>query len=327
MSIKDVRKNFEVLVITHADLDGAGCAVVIKAAYRGKKKVFIQQAQDYPIADKMVREALEEKHWDRIFITDISVSEETAQYIDKYEKSRVTLIDHHPGREFLKQYTWCYIEESDKNDPLTPSGTSLVYDYFDECRTPFLSTFVELIRQYDTWAWKNHFDNEEPNTLNNYLSLVGFKDFIDIMLERIYDDDILTDGDRHMLYYKEKEIEGNIKSRSKRVLIKEIDGMRVGFVFAEKNLSELGNYIMEERDDLDCIIMYNLARGTVSIRSAVKDGRYINCTNLAKKWFNGGGHPLAGGGQISEEKMKKIQDILFDKPVDEVENFIEIEGE
>lgn len=324
MDIKDIRKKYKILVITHADLDGAGCAIIIKSAYRGTKgAVFIQQANDYPTADKFVREALKEDHWDKIYITDISVSKETAEYIEEHDKDRVVLIDHHPGLDFLKEYSWCYIEESDKDDPNTPSGTSLVYDYFRECRTEFLSTFVELVRQYDTWAWKNHFNNEQPKQLNAYLNIVGFKDFINIMTSRIYDEDIFTDFDRDMLYYKEKEIELNIRSKSNYVSVKVIDGMRVGFVFAEKNLSELGNYIMESRDDIDCIVMYNLAKGIVSIRSAVKNGTYVNCTKMAKKWFNGGGHTLAGGGHISEEKMRLIQEILFDKPINEKIDFIE----
>lgn len=324
------RKNFEILVITHADLDGAGCAIVLKTAYEGNKKVFVQQASDYPTADKLVREGLSEEHWDLIYITDLSVSKETAEYIEEHDKHRVILIDHHPDKNSLNEYDWCYINESNDEDPYTPSGTSLVFDYVKHMYTDIpksMDKLVELVRQYDTWAWKNHFNNEEPKTFNSYLTIVGFKDFVKTMCERVYDEDLLNETDRTVLYYKEKEIETYIKSRSKTVEVREIDGMNIGFVFAEKHLSELGNYIVENDESIDCIIMFNMARGTVSIRSIVREnGSFINCTKLAKSWFNGGGHKLSGGGMILESRLDLVKNLLFDKTISYDMDFREYKG-
>lgn len=315
------RTNFDWIIITHSDLDGVGCAVLLKALTR-KKKIFIQYASNYTKANELVKEAISESHWEKIFITDLSVPEDTAQLIDETNKYRVVLLDHHPGIEHLDKYEWATVKPCKSGDVNGHCGTSLVYEYCKEhfsdvieqhlhYATETIEKLVETIRRYDLWLWKTAYNDQFAKDLNDYLGIVGFIDFLDTMCEVILDDfkPILDDSDYNLLKYRQREIDNYIKGKIRRVDIREIDGYRVGCIIADRNLSELGNRMMEEIDDIDLTLMINIERGTVSMRSL--EEKNVNCTNIAKKWFGGGGHPLSSGGELPLEKIDQIKNILF----------------
>lgn len=315
------RTNFDWIVITHSDLDGVGCAVLLKAIAR-QKKVFIQYASNYIRANEMVKEAIAEEHWEKIFITDLSVPRETAKMIDKDNGFRVTLLDHHPGIEWLDEYKWATVRPCKPGDVNGHCGTSLVYEYCKEhfgdvieahfhYATETIDKFVETVRRYDLWLWKTAYNDEFAKDLNDYLGIVGFVDFVDKMWDVILSDfkPILSVNDYMLLKYRQREIDNYIKGKIRKVEIREIEGYKVGFVIADRSLSELGNRMMEEIEGIDLALMVNLERGSVSLRSI--EEKNVDCTALAKKWFGGGGHKLASGGELSEEKIKEVKDILF----------------
>lgn len=304
-------------VITHKDLDGVGCGVVLRTILHGHY-VFVKFV-GYDDVNQVVHDSLKE-NWDKIFITDISVNKETAELIDKEYKGKVILIDHHPDLEWLNDgYDWATVRPGEKNKPDTPSGTSLLYEFL---MTKFLSSninigrnarleeFIENVRRYDTYIWKSIYHDKVPKRLNDYLGMVGFFSFMDEMVKHIeLNEPLLTDDANMVLDFKEKEIEIYIKTKNKNISKRVIDGYVVGFLYAEQYHSELGNGLMELNKDLDLVVMMDLSRKKISIRSL--EGKGVDCTKIAQKWYKGGGHELASGSQIPDLISSAVQAMLF----------------
>ena len=104
-----------VKLFTHTDLDGIGCAVLAYLSF-GYENVDVEQC-NYDDIDDYVEAFMEDdglyRSYDKIFITDISVSDSVANMIDILDRvdRRVQLFDHHGTALFLNKYDWCMIKE------------------------------------------------------------------------------------------------------------------------------------------------------------------------------------------------------------------------
>lgn len=301
-------------LITHNDLDGIGCAIVLKS-FLPDTHIDLKIV-GYDKVDEEVLKALIDKRYDFVFITDISVDQATASIIDKAAPDRVVLIDHHPGRDYLKDYPWTVIVTvEDNRDNWIQCGASLTYLYLKErvCveHNETLATLVEEIRRWDIWLWQS-MNDRLAKELNDYMYIVGIDDFIDEMIERVrnQESELLSDTAKTVLSYKQKEIDAYIEKKNKTIVKRTLSNDdNVGFVYADSHFSELGNRLLSLNPDLDAIIMADLSTGKVHLRSTLE----CDCSEIAKAWYGGGGHKAASGGTLDENTMKDIQKILFDK--------------
>ncbi|MCO5822887.1 DHHA1 domain-containing protein [Clostridioides difficile] len=281
-------------LITHNDLDGVGCYII--ANYILHEQIDANYC-NYKNVNDVVLETLE-KHdkYEKIFITDISVNEEVANKLDKI-KDKVQLLDHHPTALFLNNYDWANVEiECSKGKTC---GTQMLFDYlekdYNNLSEPTLKYFIELVRRYDTWEWKDKYNDLDAKHLNDLMYIIGIEDFIIDMLTKIDEDIYLFDKlSLKLLEIKQKEIDRYVDEKDKTIMVKEILGYNAGIVFAENHISELGNRLNELHPELDFIIIIN--REIISYRT-IKDN--INLSEIAKV-FGGGGHPKASGSQIDE---------------------------
>ena len=303
-------------VITHKDLDGVGCGVVARSIFR-KQYVFIKFV-DYKDVNQVVRETLlnESDKWDHVFITDISVDKETAELIESDFPDKVNLIDHHPGLDWLNEYNWALVSPGEPNKTDTPSGTSLFYEFLQLKLNinsyKKLEEFTEIVRKYDTWIWHTIFHDDIPKKMNDYLGMVGFFDFMDEMVDNIINNKpLLSENAELKLKVREKEIDVYIKTKNKQINRVDIDNKKVGFVYAENFHSELGNKLMEMNPDLDLVIIVDLGRKKISIRSV--EEKHVDCTEIAKEWYGGGGHKCASGAMIPDIIDETVKSILFIK--------------
>jgi len=152
-------------LITHNDLDGIGCEVVFKLLYGDEVDVLSVGNNE---VDNIVGQSLEELRfgiYEQLFITDLSVNEELAEIINK-EGLKVQLLDHHPSATHLNKYSFANVM-THLSDGLKDSGTHLSFIYLLDkllnkgLYNESLEDFVELVRQYDTWEWKEIFKNKE----------------------------------------------------------------------------------------------------------------------------------------------------------------------
>lgn len=289
-----------VKLFTHIDLDGIGCGIIGNLAF---ENIDIEYCNYNDINEK-VQEFIKNNrdNFDKVFITDISVNEETADMIHKnYQEdselflNHFVLLDHHPTALWLNKYSWCKIQIEDNLEKTC--GTEIFYDLLkkNDCikYNETLDTFVEKVKRYDTWLWKEKYNDKTPKVLNDLFYIYGKERFIENMIYKIKNNrGLLSISDFDVINLEQDRIDRYIKSKSEKIIIKELKLDRVykfGIVTGEQHISEMGNRLAEENPDLDFIAIVNF--NTVSLRT-VKDD--VNVGIIAKH-FKGGGHPKASG--------------------------------
>ncbi|WCK54009.1 oligoribonuclease [Aneurinibacillus sp. Ricciae_BoGa-3] len=302
------RRKGKVKLFTHNDTDGVSCGILAKLAFGDR--IHIDYCNYDDINNKIQRFIQEFMHrYDQVFITDISVNEEIAAQIDelvKQGKIRFQLLDHHQTAGWLNQYEWASVQVRHENEKLA-SGTSLYYRHLTDSRllaeSEKLSAFVELVRQYDTWDWKE-LNNQHAKQLNDLFYITGRDRFLNRF---VYDSSIeFTEAEVMLLELEQDKIDKYIKSKSRDVIFKEICGYKAGIVFAEQYVSELGNALAEQHPEVDFIAMVNVGR-VISYRTVKED---INLGDIAGV-FGGGGHQKAAGSPVAPELREKIVHLLF----------------
>lgn len=289
-------------LITHNDLDGIGCHVV--AAYFLRTDIDVDYC-NYKNINEIVLNTIENhEQYSEIFITDISVNEEVAEKLDVI-KDKVILLDHHPTALFLNKYDWAKVEGECKKG--NTCGTRMLFEYFAPCYfNSSINDFVELVRRYDTWEWKDKYKDERPKQFNDLMYMVGKKEFAeDMILKTINNEGLFDSTYCKLLELRQNEINRDIEKKDKNIIVKDILGYKAGVVFADSFISELGNRLSEMHPELDFIAMIN--QETISYRT-IKDN--VNLSEVSK-YFGGGGHPKASGSQVDKCDVNKFIDILF----------------
>lgn len=320
------RKELKTLLLTHDDLDGVSCGIVLASA----KGIWLAETNylDYDTIDQSIRSVIEtgyHKEFDRIFMTDISFKkdEELIKLIEENIKDKFVLLDHHKTAEWLNDYEWANVQ-TELNGKLT-CGTELVFQYMEDTnrldmcyRVKCLFTeFVEMVRLYDTFDFKRVLaDKPEDLTtvdeeaaekynmaigaerLNTYLHFVGVFNFDSEIIDNIYCQDMLItppmEGIINCLNtQKEKYIEE--KTTEYEYTNDLFEGYCVALVYAEKHASEIGYKINTTDDNMDFVAIVDPSKNTISLRS--RDGG-VDVGAVAKK-YGGGGHKNAAGLKYS----------------------------
>lgn len=311
----------KIKLLTHCDLDGIGCAILAYLAF-GRDNVDVDYC-NYDDVDGKIREFYlcgKSEEYDAIYITDISVDEEVAVEIDSLVKAEQNwkLFDHHATSLWLNEYEWCEVRVA-YNNGIKTSGTELFYDYLFRNRYLFdcedwklfnIDNFVIMVRDYDTWRWKElKYTGFKCKKLNDLFHIYGRYDFIDWVLEHIEKPNIFPDFseiDEALLKIKQKEINYYIECKDKQI-VEKVDkfGYRYGLVFSDRYASELGNYISEVHPELDYIAMVNMSNGTVSYRTVKED---IDLGGEIAHSHGGGGHRKAASSTFD---ISVIRDLVI----------------
>lgn len=320
----------KIKLFTHNDLDGVSCGVLAKLAFGDNADI---SYCNYDKINGEVSQFLNEGQYqlfDRVFITDISVDEFVANKINElYEEGKlnIKLIDHHSTAEWLNKYEWATVnplQEIKRNDAGNvyvsefekSSGTSMFYKYLLDKKmlksNDSIYTFVELVRQYDTWEWETKYKNENAKQLNDLLYILGRERFIKDYLEVLVDDTFygFSKSEKLLLELEKEKIDRYIKSKAKQLEVCKIAGYDAGVVFAEQYQSQLGNELSKLNPNLDFIAMINMGNKTVSYRTQKDD---IHLGEIAKL-FGGGGHAKAAGSQFDEYVHEAVIGEIFNLP-------------
>ena len=101
-----------------------------------------------------------------------------------------------------------------------------------------------------------------------------------------------------------------LEGYKKNIYFREILGMKAGILFISYEFrNEIGEYLRENKYDIDFIMMIALDRGVVSYRS-IKKG--ISVRKVAE-FFNGKGHDVAATNPITPKQKELILNILTEK--------------
>lgn len=310
--------------ISHNDLDGHGSTILLKSIL-GNNGITVSGTYNVSNGkvDKTVLDAVQDailkEEVTSIIITDVSVSEETAEIVDLMVKLNpqvfVTLLDHHKSAEWLNKYKWASVE-TEREGVLT-SATSLLVDFlhlqgYDINLNEY--SFAENVRLYDTWDWTRE-GKQLPADINALLYLVGAERFSDHCLEALADDgNILTDefklvldidNDAKAAYLKSKEKE-LVKHRFPVYSADGITSYEVGVVTVEKYHSELGNHLSTVNPELQFIMMWDVKSKKVSLRTTGDTD-----LSIIAKVFGGGGHKSAAGFPVTHEMAIALLRIIY----------------
>ncbi|TPG68624.1 hypothetical protein EEL31_08895 [Brevibacillus laterosporus] len=305
----------KVKLFTHTDLDGVGCAIVAKYAFQD---VDVEYCNYDEINIKIEKFTATEqyRHYDKVFITDISVNEKVANLIDfsisrdLRAKDKYKLIDHHVTAKWLNKFDWAEVNDLEisiypPEEYMKSSGTSLFYHYIwenYEINISDLLRFVELVRRFDTWEWNTKFKDKHAKQLNDLLTIIGRDKFIErFELVQIVD---FSRSEKMLLDIEEKRIKEYIEQKEKELIVKNDSNGVAGIVFAERYHSELGNELAKNHPEVDFIVMVNMGDKKISYRG-IKDDFHLG--DIAKRKYGGGGHAKAAGCQLNE---KIISDVL-----------------
>lgn len=301
-------------LFSHTDLDGYGCNIVMKALV--SQSTVIATNMNYEENNEIVKNYIlsgEYKNYRCTFITDISVNEEVAELIDKTKDLRLVLLDHHPTAEWLNKYDWANVCVNNCFEKT--SGTELLFNFLvssDGCVEDWnyfreIHDLVKQVKRYDTWLWKEKYNDDTPKKLNDLFYILGYDKFYSSLKENNFNVKFLIHDYSYLLENQQKKIDKYIEKKNKEIIGCPIRDYNVGVVFANQYQSELGNRLSELNPQYDLIAM--IGENTVSYRTTKED---VDCGEFAKL-FNGGGHLKAAGSEINEEQKNKIIDLLFDK--------------
>lgn len=317
----------KVQVFTHTDLDGIISPVVLENVMKIAEphtqhdfSVTYCETGSYGTIDAEIQAFMEaEKVVDAIYITDISPTMETAERLHAYCQARDSdwyILDHHqtalPLMERFPEHAVILMQ--DKATGLQHAGVSLAFHAFTgkmpeevmgASETAPLHAIAELaaiVRSWDTWAWaKDPADHwkEQARRFELLRTSLGRERFLARFDKGTYAP-VISEAEGMLLDV--------LDAQEKRYIADKVTKARFGsleqagetytfaFVTAEQHKSTLGNALSRLEVDgaqVDLAIIFD--HGRLSLRSS-KPG--IDASLIAKSFFNGGGHPMASGGEL-----------------------------
>lgn len=296
----------KVLVLTHTDLDGYGARVLAQDFFTQPDYELEVRHLNNDDVDNWVTGKLASGYlstFDKVIMTDISVSATVAQAIDTAldnEKLHYfVLLDHHKTALPLNKYSWAIVKINHKEGVLA-SGTSLFNDYlktdWGKLEHTRADVFTEMVRQYDTWEWKDKFNNEYPKLLNNLLSIYGPDKFVKEMVDYLgrRKSQIFESQESFVLSMETRNVEEYYQKKKKNLIMRKMGNHDVAVTFADRYQSELSSRIVDDFPEVDVVLLISIAEGTMSFRTP-RDG--LDVSEIAIR-YGGGGHAKAAGAPI-----------------------------
>lgn len=312
----------KIKLFSHCDLDGVGCAILAYLAFE-RENVDVEYC-DYKNVDEKFEKFIEDEElfrsYDAVFITDISISDSVANMIDILDQppKKVRLFDHHATALWLNKYEWCEVLIENPSTNVLTCGTELFWNYldhhgyFDDAlydKFHNIITFTEIVRDYDTWRWKELGEKGKVcKQLNDLLDIYGREDFIDYMIDSICADSRelfphIFGTAQALLEQKQKDIDSYVAEKDKQLQVATDQfGNTFGWVFAERYFSELGNRLCELHEELSYVAMIDISHGLVSFRSIRED---VDLGGEIAHSLGGGGHKKAAGSRFNAVRVGK----------------------
>ena len=298
-------------LFTHTDLDGVSCEILGRIAFG--EDIDVVRCGYGNIDDKVEEFISSDEEYDKLFITDISVKKELADALNNVS-DKVILLDHHKTALWLNKYPFALVQVEDESVGKM-CGAYLFYEYLKKNHEEFndtlaLKLFVKYVRMYDTWEWKEKYDNIIPKRLNDLMYMDGPNEFIDKMIYRLGNNlAIFDDTDLMKLQIEQTYINSYIAQKNETLIVNDslFPEHIVGIVFADKYISELGNKLCELHPELDFVVLINMSTLTVSYRT-VKDDLDLS---VIAKGFGGGGHPKASGSRFDASIINDMLNNIF----------------
>ncbi|MDF1881001.1 phosphoesterase [Sulfurimonas sp. MAG313] len=339
--------------LSHIDLDGYSCQLVMKEAYENIK--FYNANYGAEVGERLneILEALKANKKDAsVLITDLNLTMDESKWISNeiqklkdYDKItiKLQLLDHHgSGQDSANKFDWYLLDT-------TRSATQITFDYVNEnfSLSPeamaWIKPYVAIVDAVDLWHQEKHDAFEygkvcmrlvtETRELNRVMFSNADRDYKHALLFEaaqmlpLDNSNILLDETIHALkknYFK-KDNDDTLDNLATAFIVELLGAAKAdktiyykgykGYLsYALGNTSIVGNAFLTTYDEYDFIVDVG-PRGTMSLRASNK----VNVSLIAKEWAGGGGHPNASGGRLSGFK----EQFRYDKVKRQIQNVID----
>ena len=311
----------KVLLFTHKnDIDGMGNAVLAQLAY---KNVDYELCGTFDLTARVESYFASGKiyEYDKIYVTDLCLEDPVLTKIANDDKlnNKILDFDHHRTFTDIKYTKHPFINVVIEDEKGLCCGTYLFYNYLVkegiiDKTNEAIAEFVELTRQHDTWEWRNIYNNEKARELSILFDALGPTGYINMMTDKLKKKTTkifeFNKLEQTLINNRIELINEKNEFYSNRIIYKEILGMKAGIVFITYEFrNELAEYFRQNKFDMDFTMMIALDPGVVAYRS-VKEGIAVR---PVAEHFGGKGHDKAATNPVTEEFMKKFEDILTTK--------------
>ena len=307
----------KVLVFTHkSDIDGMGGAVLANLAF---DEVDYVLCETFNLQEEIKKYYDNGKiyNYDMIYVTDLWLEEPMLSVIanDSKLKNKFMVFDHHESalKEGYDKYDFTTIRITDQKGKC--AGTSLFYEYLlregliDKSNAK--DEYVELTRRYDTWEWKNIYNDETAHELTLLFDAVGCDGFIKLMISKlnnISDKFEFDELEKMLINNKKEQVREKLTNYIKKIEIRDVLGYKAGIVFIDYEYrNDLAEHLREIKYDIDLIIEIAMDYGTISYRT-VRDNFKVR--EIAE-YFGGKGHDYVASSPIHSDSKDDIINMLL----------------
>lgn len=194
-----------------------------------------------------------------------------------------------------------------------PSGTSLfaqsLISYFNVSSTSDDSfsvfQFANLVREWDTWDWKNAYPMESPNLhpkrLNTLFNMIDRSEFLQTCLSLENPEEIISENSKYetLLEYNEFMLMKNIRDAKANGIRYELRNGKKMLIIGDydNSVGEIADGIFADIAFADIDVIMSVGFKAVSFRSRNNVDIPFDCSVLAKE-LGGGGHRNAAAAVI-----------------------------
>ena len=307
---------------TDSDLDGISCGIIINhiPAVETHDIVYSNPRDINKDVENFIK-AKEYLNYDKVFITDLSVEEPIALFIDALTHAVPevdwALIDHHKSALYLNEFEWCTVSVTDDNDDKCSASYLLFLGCSDKIDSNAMEYYIDMVNRYDTFRWVVEGD-VRPKYLNDLLRAYGRERFIDHVNEFIKKDsvEVLIDNpvEKMVITLEQEKIARHIDMVEQSMERMYFGKYRVGVAFCNNYISETGNTICTRNRDIHFIIMIILGAKNASMRTIRDD---IDLSKIAVA-LGGGGHDKAAGFPLDitcSSILQPFSSIMLEKEI------------
>jgi len=295
------------LNITHADIDGAACSILLRKFYGAENVEIVPIA--FSNADKACTQAIEKwsDKYKAVFITDIYPSPEIAA---KFDNSNIYMFDHHdsgiPSSKHCtilsnKEYSAALVVASKVNGikNLTKDMKSLVF----------------LTTDYDSYQ----LTDERSRQLNLlYFGKYTFDQYVDRFTDGF---DGFTNSEKTYIKGVEKQIVQLKKQVPDKMWCWNLGGFKVSACTVYDHMNDITDHMfeLEPYTDIALVLRIDKRRGSLRLRPTDKNDikkdigfdmqKYVETVIKAQ----GGGHEFSGGFSWDvKDEFEGIPNFLLD---------------
>lgn len=279
-----VNKNSKVLSVSHNDLDGIGCQILLANYFTN---ISFYNWSYYEIDERFPYINFDE--YDYVIVSDISPTNH-----DLLKHPKIIYLDHHESAIDV------HCPEENRFVNLSMCGTKIVFKWLDknfDFDVEKFNTLVELVNDYDMWILSNPFSWD----LNCLFQKYREKDFY----ERFLYGDLKFTPEEIEYIQSQKDIVDKTYSELECIDLPSINGV---FFYATDWLNDLCHRKL--KDGYNYAFCYNLKRNTISIRSNTE----LNLGVMLREIECGGGHKQASGTiQVSGDEIPKMVEKICER--------------